>query len=262
MMQNILTLETNRYKIKIQNFEGPLDLLCHLIDVNKMDIYDVNINEITDQYIKYIKDMEEMDLEITSEFLLMASNLLYIKSKKLLPKQEEQEEILSEEELIQRIIEYKKYKEITSKFSEMLNENTKRIFKNKAENLELPELNLEVTYNINDIIDYYKNIWNRNENKINKNAKNIEKIAIVENYSVGDTVKTMFRELIRKSNFVFNKLFSKQKCKPQEIVTAFTGLLEMSRRNKVTTNQDKLFGDIEVKKKQIEKNINEKETNI
>ena len=79
-MQNIFTLETNKYNIKIENFEGPLDLLCHLIEVNKMDIYEVNLNEITDQYIDYINKMEELDLEVTSEFLIMASNLLFIKS--------------------------------------------------------------------------------------------------------------------------------------------------------------------------------------
>ena len=99
-MPNILTLETNKYAIKIDNFEGPLDLLCHLIDKNKFDIYDINLNDITDQYIEYIKAMEEMDLEITSEFLLMASNLLYIKSRKLLPRQEQDDEMLSEEELL------------------------------------------------------------------------------------------------------------------------------------------------------------------
>ena len=71
-MQNVLTLETNQYKIKIENFEGPLDLLCHLIDKNKMDICDIKISEITDQYIAYLNAMEEMNLEIASEFLIMA----------------------------------------------------------------------------------------------------------------------------------------------------------------------------------------------
>jgi len=110
-MQNILTLETNKYAIKIENFEGPIDLLLHLIDKNKMNICDVKLSEITDQYIEYIKKMEEMNLEITSEFLVMASTLIYIKSKSILPKNVEEEEEISEEELLHRIIEYKKYKE-------------------------------------------------------------------------------------------------------------------------------------------------------
>ncbi len=248
-MQNIFTLETTKYNIRTQNFEGPLDLLCHLIDVNKMDIYDVNLNEITDQYMDYLNTMEEMDLEVTSEFLLMASNLLYIKSKKLLPRQEDEEEMLSEEELIQRIIEYKQYKEITGTFKNMYAENNKRFFR-LPEKIELPKQKLEETsYTYEDLAEIYKKILDKNSVRLNKNAKNIEKIAIVENYSVGDTVKTMFRELIKKSNFVFNKLFSLNRCKPQEVVTAFSGLLEMSRRSKVETNQEELFGDIEVSKK-------------
>ena len=89
----------------------------------------------------------------------------------------------------------------------------------------------------------------RNSAKLNKNAKNIEKIAIIENYTVGETVKTMFRALIKNHSFVFNKLFSLKRCKPQEVVTAFSGLLEMSRRSKVETDQEELFGEIKVNKK-------------
>ena len=77
-MPNILTLETNKYKVKVENFEGPLDLLCHLIDKNKMDICNIKISEITDQYIAYLNAMEELNLEIASEFLMMASTLLYL----------------------------------------------------------------------------------------------------------------------------------------------------------------------------------------
>ena len=121
-MQNVLTLESNKYAIKIDNFEGPLDLLCHLIDKNKMDIYDIKISEIADQYIEYINAMEEENLEITSEFLIMASTLLFIKSKGLLPSEVESEEELTEEQLIERIIEYKKYKEITKKLKENYSE--------------------------------------------------------------------------------------------------------------------------------------------
>ena len=76
-MQNVLTLQTNKYAIKLENFEGPLDLLCHLIDKNKMDIYDINLSQITDQYIEYINKMEEMKLAISSEFLIMASTLIF-----------------------------------------------------------------------------------------------------------------------------------------------------------------------------------------
>ena len=246
-MQNVLTLETNKYAIKIENFEGPLDLLCHLIDKNKMDIYDIRISEIADQYIEYINAMEQANLEVTSEFLVMASTLLYIKSKGLLPTGVENEEELTEEQLIERIIEYKKYKEITKKFRESYLEFSKRFFK-FAEVIELPKQKLEVEYTKEVLPDIYKNIIERNNEMINVNAKNIEKIAITETYTVGSKVKEMFRELIKKPKFVFNKLYSLKKCNKQEVVTAFSGLLEMSRRSKVTTQQEELFGDITVEK--------------
>ena len=88
---SILTLETNKYALKLENFEGPLDLLIHLIDKNKMDIQDVKLSEIEDQYIEYINEMEKQNLDITSEFLVIASTLVYIKSKELLTKENEDE---------------------------------------------------------------------------------------------------------------------------------------------------------------------------
>ena len=147
-MNNILTLETNKYAIKLQNFEGPLDLLCHLIDKNKMNICDIKISEITDQYIEYLNKMEQMNLEITSEFLIMASTLLYLKSKSLLPSIEEDEKGISEEELIRRIIEYKKYKEITKKLKEAFLVNSNRLFK-------MPEENFAIDLTIARGLDYY-----------------------------------------------------------------------------------------------------------
>lgn len=246
-MQNILTLETNKYSIKLENFEGPLDLLCHLIDKNKMDIYDINLSEITDQYIDYIKQMEKMNLEITSEFLVMSSTLLYLKSKHLLPKVQEEEEEITEEELIRRIIEYKQYKEITKKLKENFLQYSKRFYKS-AEEIELPKQKIEREYDNKIIPEIYKSILQKNTEKINENASNIEKIAITETYSVGDTVKQMYRALIKFKKFSFNKLFSLKKHDKREVVTAFSGLLEMSRRNKVATEQEELFGDIEVEK--------------
>ena len=248
-MQNILTLETNKYKIKTENFEGPLDLLCHLIDKNKMNIYDINLSEITDQYIEYIKNMEKMNLEVTSEFLMMASTLLYLKSKKLLPNPVEEEEELTEEQLLQRIMEYMKYKEITKKLKEMYLTSSNVLFK-LPEEIELPKQKLEREYQKEIIPKMYAEIIEKNANRLNENAKNIEKIAITETYTVADKVKTMFKELIHHKKFIFNKLFSSKKCSRPEIVTAFTGLLELSRRSKVLTSQEQLFGDITVEKNQ------------
>lgn len=246
-MQNVLTLETNKYAIKLENFEGPLDLLCHLIDKNKMDIYDIKLSEITDQYIAYISQMEEMNLEVTSEFLIMASTLLYIKSKNLLPTEVEDERELTEEELLQRIIEYKKYKEISKKIREFYEQNSKRYFK-LQENIELPKQKLEREYKKETIIELYTQIVENNKNRLNQNAKNIEKIAITDTYTVGSKVKEMFRELLRKPKFIFNKLYKVSESNKNEVVTAFTGLLELSRRSKVITSQEELFGDIVVEK--------------
>ena len=246
-MQNVLALETKKYSIKINNFEGPLDLLCHLIDKNKMDIYDINISQITDQYIDYINNMEKMNLDVTSEFLVMASTLLYLKSKHLLPKTQDDEEEISEEELIRRIIEYKKYKEITKKLKENYLEFSKRYFKMQEE-IELPKQKIGTDFDKNIIPTLYRNLIEKNKDKINENASNIEKIAIVETYSVGNTVKEMYKALIKYKKFTFNKLFSPKKRNKKEVVTAFSGLLEMSRRNKVITEQEELFGDIEVEK--------------
>ncbi len=243
----VLTLETKKYAIKIENFEGPLDLLCHLIDKNKMNIYDIQLSEITDQYIEYLKEQEKLNLEIASEFLVMASTLLYLKSKNLLPKQEEETEEITEEELIRRIIEYKKFKEISKVFQKNYLEFSRRHFK-LAEEIKLPKQKLEKDYEKTLLPEIYEKLVERNRVKINQNAKNIEKIAITDNYTVAGKVKEMFKVLVKQKRFIFNQLFSIQKHNRQEVVTAFSGLLELSRRSKVETNQEQLFGDITVEK--------------
>lgn len=245
---SILTLETKKYSIKIDNFEGPLDLLCYLIDKNKMNIYDVNLSDITEQYIEFLNAMEEMNLEIASEFLVMASTLLYLKSKKLLPKQEEEEEEITEEELIRRIIEYKKFKEISKVFKENYKIYANRYYKGQEE-IKLPKQKLEKDYDPEKIPEVYRLLIERNSVKINQNAKNIEKIALVDKYTVSEKVREMYKILAKQKKFIFNKLFAINKKEKQEVVTAFSGLLEMSRRNKVETSQEELFGDIVVEEK-------------
>ena len=243
----ILTLETKKYAIKIDNFEGPLDLLCHLIDKNKMNIYDINLSEITDQYIAYLKEQESLNLEIASEFLVMASTLLFLKSKNLLPKQEEEEEEITEEELIRRIIEYKKFKEISKVLKDNYIVYSNRYFKGQEE-IELPKRKIEKDYDKELVPKIYKGIVEINNEKVNQNAKNIEKIAITDNYTVASKVKEMFKVLVKQKRFIFNKMFSIKKHNKQEVVTAFSGLLELSRRSKVETIQEELFGDITVQK--------------
>ena len=248
-MPNILALETKAIQIKIENFEGPLDLLCHLIDKNKMDIYSINLDKLTDQYLEYINKMKEQKLGVSSEFLIMASTLLLIKSKGLLPAIEgEEEEEITEEELIRRIVEYKRYKEITSSLKELYNKYGERIFARK-ENIELPKQKLEDTYEMSAIVNLYRNAIEKFEVKTNVNAKNIEKIAIKDTYSVTSKVKEIYRALIKKPKIVFNRIYTLSKCNKEEVVTAFTGLLELSRRSKIITEQEELFGDIIVERK-------------
>lgn len=247
-INEILTLETKKYNIKLENFEGPLDLLCHLVDKNKMDIDQVNISCITDQYIEYLNAMEELNLEIASEFVVMLSTLVYLKSKHLLPKDVEEEEEITEEELIRRILEYKRYKEITKTFKEMYSNYSKRKFK-LPEKIVLPDRKLERKYEKDDIVESYKFLIEKNENKKNKNAINMEKIAILETVTIASKVKDIFRELVKKQKFIFSALCTNKKYSKLETVTAFSGVLELGKRNKLITNQQKNFGDILVEKK-------------
>ncbi|MCL2341983.1 MAG: segregation/condensation protein A [Firmicutes bacterium] len=246
-MNNILLMETNKYAIKLDNFEGPLDLLCHLVDKNKMDIYKVNISKITDQYIQYINAMEKINLEIASEFILMASTLLYLKSRSLLPNQVEDESELTEEELIHRIIEYKKYKEISKTFKDLYNIYSKRLSK-LPEKIELPDRKIEEEYSYTMLADTYRELLERNATKMNKNANNIEEMAMTEEITIASKVRDIFKELLKKPKFIFNKLCLTKKYTKLETVTAFTGLLELSRKNKVQVAQKKIFGDITVEK--------------
>ncbi len=248
MNNKVITLESKKYELKLENFEGPLDLLCYLIDKNKMDIYKVNISDIADQYIKYLKEQEELNLEIASEFLVMASTLLLIKSKGLLPKEIDDEAEITEEELIRRIIEYKQYKEISKKFKEQMAIFSGRFYK-MPDRIELPKQELEKEFSAEDIIERYRLLVQKNEEKRNNDAKNIEKIAVYDTFSVADKVKDIFRELIKRPKFVFSKLFSLREKPKAEVVTAFSGVLELSRRNKITAEQKELFGDIIISKR-------------
>ena len=256
MKNNILSSESNKYAVKLSNFEGPLDLLVFLIDKDKVDIYDISIDKIADQYMEYLNEQERLNLEIASEFLVMASTLLLIKSKGLLPKEVEDEAELTEEELLQRIIEYKKYKEISKTFKLRIEEFSKRIFK-FPETIELPKQNLEITYTENDIVRAYKKLLQKNTDKKNEYASNIKKIAVSDEYSVADKVKEIYKELIIKPKFVFGNRFSLKEKPKAEVVTAFTGVLELSRRSKILTNQEELFGDIVISKRKRGANIDE-----
>ena len=257
MNNRVIALESTKYELKLDNFEGPLDLLCYLIDKDKVDIYEVSIDKIADQYLEYLNLQEKLNLEIASEFLVMASTLLLIKSKGLLPKVAEDEAEITEEELLRRIIEYKKYKEICKNLRENFDKYSKRVCK-FPEKIELPKQVLEINYSVDDIEKAYRKLLQKTQTKKNEFKDNVKKIAISDEFSVTDKVKEIYRELIRKPEFIFSNLFSLEEKPKAEVVTAFTGVLELSRRNKVKTEQDELFGDIVISKKKKDPNENTK----
>ena len=240
-----------QYTIKMTNFEGPLDLLCHLIDKNKMDIFDIKINDITDQYLEYLKYMDQMNLEITSEFIVMASKLIYLKSKQLLPvdKEEEEEE---EFDLVKLLVEYKKYKDMTSVFRERLDNFGRRVYK-LPEKIELPKGKLETVFEPSLIVDTYAAFVRKEIEKKNVNAENINRIAVSEKYTIKSKIKEILKTLWKKPKFIFNKLFNVNKKPKAEVVTAFLSLLELSKLKRISVTQGSLFGDINVEKIKREK---------
>ncbi len=241
-----------QYSIKIENFEGPLDLLMHLVEKNKMDIVDIKISIITDQYLEYLKKMKEMNLEITSEFIVMASRLIYLKSKSLLPSASElQDEEENEFDLVKVLLEYKRYKEYTYSLRERLDSYHKRYFKLPMK-IDLPKAKIDKEYTVNTIPDIYKSLVNREKSKKNLQADNVKKLAISEKFTVHNKIREIIRYLIKKPKFVFNKLFSTKSMEKAEVVTAFLSLLELSRMSRIKVTQHGLFGDINVEK--IQKN--------
>jgi segregation and condensation protein A len=235
-----------QYTIKVENFEGPLDVLCHLIDKNKMDICDIKISEITDQYIEFLNQMEEMNLDITSEFIVMAARLIYLKSKSLLPSIDEEDEE-SEYDLINMLLEYKKYKEFTFSLKERLEIYSQRIYK-LPDNIKFPVGKLDRTYESSLIPNLYNNMILREETKKNIDAENINKLAIYEKVTIRSKIKEILKVLFKKQSFIFNKLFNTKQKSRIEVVTAFLSLLELSKLNRISVSQNKLFGDINVTK--------------
>lgn len=239
---------SKKYLIKIENFEGPLDLLCFLIDKNKMDIFDIKLDDITEQYIEYLNQMEKYNLDIASEFLVMASTLIYLKSRRLLPKLEPEEvEEITEEELARRILEYKMYKDFSNELKERYEIYSKRFFKD-ADKIELPKKKIDKEYDKLIIANTYYNLVKRNENLKNINYENVNKLAEYEKVTVRSKARDILKQLMRKPKFVFNKIFAIGKVTKLEKVTAFLSLLELAKIKRIAINQDEVFGDIIIEK--------------
>ena len=243
-------LDLNKHNVVISNFEGPLDLLCFLINKNKKDIFDISLSELTDDYSAYLNSMVELDMDIATEFLVMASTLLYIKSKKLLPTIEASEDVeeLTAEELMQKIVMYKVYKEKQDELRNMYNSNF-GTFEKLPEKLKF-EKSFYIPSNVtlNSIKNSYLEICSKNTEKINKKAEEIEKIAVYEKVTVKSKVIIILDKLKSKTKLVFNKLFDSKSNKKIDIVTAFLGMLELSRLKQISIKQERLYSDIEIEK--------------
>ncbi len=244
-------LNKEKYNVVLQNFEGPMDLLLYLISKHKMNIFDISLSELTDKYIEYLNQLTEYNIEITSEFIVMAATLLDIKAKRLLPELEpkEEEDDVTEEDIINKIIEYKKYKEISEKILDMYNENFGS-FSKPFEKIKYKEKTHYTGQKLdkNELFELYSDILYRNASKINKKAQEINKLAVYERITVKDKVKQIVGYLKNNKKLVFNSMYNVNNCNNLEIATAFLGVLELSKLKQVSIEQESLFSDINVTK--------------
>jgi len=235
--------------VKLQAFEGPLDLLLHLIEKAEVDIYDIPIAEITDQYLQYIGMMEIHDLEVSSEFLVMAATLLEIKSKMLLPKPKKEEStgesIDPREELIQKLIEYKKYKEVSLELKDKLGIYEK-VFYKAPEPIEdyindaasISNVSLDMLY------ISFKNILLKNDSKKRTNYREIYREVV----TVDDKIRLISKLLASKPSFYFDDLFLS--CYNRyEIIVTFLAVLELIKRRSLMIEQERNFSRILIKRR-------------
>lgn len=245
-MKDKILNNNDEYTLVIDNFEGPLDLLLFLISKNKMNIFDVSLSDLTDKYIDYLNEMTNLNLDIASSFVVMASTLLDIKSKKLLPELEEKtDNELTEQDIILRIIEYKKYKEISETINNMYLSNF-GTFDKPMERIKFIKSTQYTgeTFEKDEIFNIYSEILNRNINKINTNAREIEKLTLYEKVTVKDKANQIINYLEKNDRLVFNKLFNTQTIDNLEVVTAFLGTLELTKLKQIYVEQQELFSDI------------------
>lgn len=232
------------YKFKINEFEGPLDLLLHLIKQSEMDIMDIEIVKLTDQYLEYINTMEKLNLNVASEYLVLASNLMYLKSKALLPKQETEEEVEdgffeTKEELEQRLLEYKRYKEVTNAFK-TLEESRSNIYTKTPSNLREykgENITLSDDVSLNDLVEAFKRYLERKEISKPINTKvTTREISIKERRN---SIRNILKERKRVEFFDLFEDFSK----PYVVVT-FLSVLEMAKEKELIIKQENNFEKI------------------
>lgn len=227
--------------ITINEFEGPLDLLLHLIKESKMDIFDIQIEQVTDQYLKYIEKQEKMNLEVASEYLVLASELLEIKSKMLLPNEKLEEELEEDprEELVNRLIEYEAYKKITEALKEK-EELRHEIYTKAPSNLsnyieEDTEIKSDVT--LDDLIDAFEKFLIRK-----REVKPISTSVTSKEITVSSRRHDIRTILKKEKKISFFKLFPV--ITREYIVATFLAILEMAKNDELLIRQDDTFSDI------------------
>lgn len=231
---------------KLDSFEGPLDLLLHLITKNKVSIYDIPIVEITAQYLEAIEGIEESQLENTSEFLVMAAQLLYIKSKMLLPKNEEEEEEDPRDDLARRLAEYQQYKEASQELRK--NEFSSRyMFFKEEEKIEFPLPEYTRHHDTQELIDAFGAILQRKIRTAKPEKRAFSGIVGREKVSVEDMVIKVENFINASRRVNFRSVFEGSKSKP-ELVATFLAILTMIRESKITAEYDDACGDFVLRK--------------
>ena len=233
------------YKVKLQIFEGPLDLLLFLIKRDKIDIYDIPIANVTKQYLEYMELMKMLDLEIAGEFLVMAATLIHIKSKMLLPpeevEEEQQEEEDPREELVRRLLEYKKYKDAADSLQRM-HDTHKGVFLREGEGEKGRIIS-------DDGSEYFEASLFDLITAFRKVLKEIPKEAfhkVIKNeFTVSDKIHQIYHLLAERSKILFTSLFKDAKNK-DEVIATFLAILELIKMREVFVAQKDFFSDIEI----------------
>lgn len=230
------------YKVTIENFDGPLDLLLHLIKENDIDIYDIKIEEITKQYLDYIQAMKDLNLSIASEYLVMASELVEMKSKMLLPKRKELDKDEYEEDpreiLIERLLNYKKYKEVTQEFKN-LEMTRKLIITKEPVNLSFyaKQEDKNDDLSLSDLIEAFNVIIERKMLDRPISTKITKK-----ELSLSDKITSIKKILSSKKKINFEELFDVPT--KEEVIVSFLSVLEMIKKDEIIVKQDSNFNTI------------------
>lgn len=233
-----------KISFKLEVFEGPLELLMHLISKNKVNIYDIPIATITDQYLDALQTMKELDLEISSEFTVMASQLLLIKSRMLLPRTEEADEDDPRTELVERLLEYQRYKSTLEFLKEHENAYKYMLFK-APEDIE-PALEPDTTvYPVDMLISAFNDILERSKRRIPPPRKTFESIVQREKVSVKDKLVYLKELIANGKKVLFCDIFEGMYTKP-ELVATFLALLELIKVNEIKAIYNREKGDFVV----------------